>query len=563
MPSELTAIATGYLGSLALIVGPVMLTAVVAALAAVSAQGGWNVSWQPLQPKFSKLSPVNGVKRLVPTKAGLDLGARRASWRRRWRGWRGASIQPFVETAPLLSRVSLADATGSTWLTVLTLVKRALIVFATIATADYLIKRYQLRKSLKMTKQEVKEEHKMLEGNPEIKGRIRRLQRDLARRRMLAAVPKATVVITNPTHFAVALEYKRDAMAAPRVVAKGADHVAQRIKDVAREHGDPDGRERHAGPRALQSRRDRRSDPGRPVRGRGRSAGLPGPAEAAGDLRTTTMTPASRPAMHWIAPAAILAVVALMIVPMPPLLLDLLLSVDIGLAVVLLLTAIYVKEPVEFSVFPSLLLVLTLLRLSLNVAGTRLILLNGADGVDAAGHVIMAFGQFVVGGNFVVGIVVFLVLITIQFVVINHGAVRISEVTARFTLDALPGKQMAIDADLNAGLIDERAGARAARQDPPRSRLLRRHGRRHPLHPARRDGGDPHHRRQHRRRPDHRRAAARHAAGGGGPDVHHPDGGRGPGDGDSGAARLDVGRPHHHAGGVRVAPRRGSRRRSC
>src|SRR5687768_15819034 len=168
------------------------------------------------------------------------------------------------------------------------------------------------------------------------------------------------------------------------------------------------------------------------------------------------MTPPSRPAMHWIAPGAILAIVALMIVPMPPLLLDLLLSIDIGLAVVLLLTAIYVKEPVDFSVFPSLLLVLTLLRLSLNVAGTRLILLNGADGVDAAGHVIMAFGQFVVGGNFVVGIVVFLVLITIQFVVINHGAVRISEVTARFTLDALPGKQMAIDADLNAGVIDEK-----------------------------------------------------------------------------------------------------------
>ena len=145
-----------------------------------------------------------------------------------------------------------------------------------------------------------------------------------------------------------------------------------------------------------------------------------------------------------------------MIVPLPPLLLDLLLSIDIGLSVVLLLTAIYVKEPVEFSVFPSLLLVLTLLRLSLNVAGTRLILLHGSDGIEAAGHVIMAFGQFVVGGNFVVGIVVFLVLITIQFVVINHGAVRISEVTARFTLDALPGKQMAIDADLNAGLIDDK-----------------------------------------------------------------------------------------------------------
>jgi flagellar biosynthesis protein FlhA len=157
-----------------------------------------------------------------------------------------------------------------------------------------------------------------------------------------------------------------------------------------------------------------------------------------------------------IAPAAILAVVVLMIVPLPPVILDLLLSIDIGLSVVLLLTVIYVKQPVEFSVFPSLLLVLTLLRLSLNVASTRLILMHGQDGVGAAGHVIMAFGQFVVGGNFVVGIVVFLVLIAIQFLVINHGAVRISEVTARFTLDAMPGRQMAIDSDMNAGIIDER-----------------------------------------------------------------------------------------------------------
>src|SRR6185436_10115154 len=141
-----------------------------------------------------------------------------------------------------------------------------------------------------------------------------------------------------------------------------------------------------------------------------------------------------------------------------------LLSVDIGLAVVLLLTAIYVRQPVEFSVFPSLLLLLTLIRLSLNVASTRLVLLHGADGVDAAGHVIMSFGQFVVGGNFVVGIVVFAVLIIIQFLVINHGAVRISEVTARFTLDAMPGRQMAIDADLNAGVItDQEARTRRDR----------------------------------------------------------------------------------------------------
>jgi flagellar biosynthesis protein FlhA len=162
------------------------------------------------------------------------------------------------------------------------------------------------------------------------------------------------------------------------------------------------------------------------------------------------------PLTHLIAPTAVIAVVLLMIIPLPPLILDLLLSVDIGLAVVLLLTALYVKDAVQFSVFPSLLLVLTLLRLSLNVASTRLVLLHGAEGVEAAGNVIMSFGQFVVGGNYVVGIVVFLVLIAIQFIVINHGAVRISEVTARFTLDALPGKQMAIDADLNAGLIDDR-----------------------------------------------------------------------------------------------------------
>jgi len=157
-----------------------------------------------------------------------------------------------------------------------------------------------------------------------------------------------------------------------------------------------------------------------------------------------------------LAPAAVMAVVLLMIVPLPPIVLDLLLSIDIGLSVVLLLTVIYIRQPVEFSVFPSLLLLLTLVRLSLNVASTRLILMHGADGVEAAGHVIMAFGQFVVGGNFVVGVVVFLVLIAIQFLVINHGAVRISEVTARFTLDAMPGRQMAIDADLNAGIIDDK-----------------------------------------------------------------------------------------------------------
>src|SRR5260221_724534 len=178
---------------------------------------------------------------------------------------------------------------------------------------------------------------------------------------------------------------------------------------------------------------------------------------------TTIAPPAPMRGTQILAPAAVMGVVLLMVAPRPPLMLDLLLSTDIGLSVVLLLTVIYVRQPVEFSVFPSLLLLLTLVRLSLNVASTRLILLHGQDGVDAAGHVIMSFGQFVVGGNFIVGTVVFLVLIAIQFIVINHGAVRISEVTARFTLDALPGRQMAIDADLNAGMIDEKE-ARARRE---------------------------------------------------------------------------------------------------
>ena len=189
---------------------------------------------------------------------------------------------------------------------------------------------------------------------------------------------------------------------------------------------------------------------GRPDRtGRPASAG-PVPEGFAG----RALLPGGRGA-DLLAPAVVIAVLVLMVVPVPTVVLDLLLSIDIGLAAVLMLTAIYVREPIEFSVYPSVLLLLTLLRLSLNVAATRLVLLYGHEGTDAAGHVIMAFGQFVVGGNFVVGVVVFLVLIAIQYIVINHGAVRISEVTARFTLDALPGKQMAIDADLNAGLVDE------------------------------------------------------------------------------------------------------------
>ena len=160
-------------------------------------------------------------------------------------------------------------------------------------------------------------------------------------------------------------------------------------------------------------------------------------------------------AAEWIIPTAAVSLVFVMLVPMPSLLLDLLLAFSITTAVLVLLAAVHILRPVQFSVFPSLLLLLTLFRLSLNLASSRRILLHGNEGASAAGSVIEAFGQFVVGGNYVVGFVLFIALIAIQYMVVSHGAVRTAEVTARFTLDAMPGKQMAIDADLNAGLIDE------------------------------------------------------------------------------------------------------------
>jgi flagellar biosynthesis protein FlhA len=156
-----------------------------------------------------------------------------------------------------------------------------------------------------------------------------------------------------------------------------------------------------------------------------------------------------------VAPGLIIVILSMMVLPLPSFVLDLLFTFNIALAVMVLLVAMYNQRPLDFSVFPSVLLVTTLLRLSLNVASTRIVLLEGHTGPDAAGKVIEAFGHFLVGGNYTVGIVVFIILTVINFIVITKGAGRIAEVSARFTLDAMPGKQMAIDADLNAGLIGE------------------------------------------------------------------------------------------------------------
>jgi flagellar biosynthesis protein FlhA len=172
-------------------------------------------------------------------------------------------------------------------------------------------------------------------------------------------------------------------------------------------------------------------------------------------VSTATLVKTDAPTLSSIAfPVGIISIVLMMVLPVPPFLLDGLLALSLAIAVGVFLIALFIERPLDYSVFPTVVLVATLLRLSLNVASTRLILLNGADGQGSAGRVIETFGRFVVGGNVVVGLVVFLILVIINFVVITKGAGRVAEVAARFTLDAMPGKQMAIDADLNAGSIN-------------------------------------------------------------------------------------------------------------
>ncbi|MBJ7516934.1 MAG: FHIPEP family type III secretion protein, partial [Stenotrophomonas sp.] len=171
----------------------------------------------------------------------------------------------------------------------------------------------------------------------------------------------------------------------------------------------------------------------------------------AGGLNTRSLLAMIRQGLG--APLIVMALLAMVVVPLAAPVLDALFTFNIAISMMVLLAVVYVKRPLDFAIFPTVLLVTTMLRLALNVASTRVILLNGQNGHEAAGKVIAAFGEFVIGGNYAVGIVVFAILTIINFVVITKGAGRVSEVTARFILDAMPGKQMAIDADLNAGLL--------------------------------------------------------------------------------------------------------------
>ncbi len=219
------------------LVAPLALAAIVATAVSTQAQGGFIIATEALRFDLTRLNPSTGLKRLAPSQAGINLvktliaatvvGA--VAW---------LTIRSAIQEAPRLALLAPVASGINAWELAVTFLKRAVITLVALAAADFGLQKWRTGKSLKMTKQEVKDDLKMTDGNPEIKARVRRVQREMARKRMLAAVPQATVIVTNPTHFAVALRYQRG-QAAPEVVAKGTDALALKIRSIAREHGVP------------------------------------------------------------------------------------------------------------------------------------------------------------------------------------------------------------------------------------------------------------------------------------------------------------------------------------
>lgn len=224
--------------TLGLIVGPVAFAVAFTVVASQVAQHGWVLSTEALQLNFGRLNPVTGLSRLGFKRAGLDTFLTLAI-----AGTVGylcyQVIAGTLGRADELGRLPPLDSWAVAWQNAQTMLRRTAIALGSLAVLDFALQQWRHIDSLKMTKQEVKDDTKLMEGNPEVKGRIRRLQREMARRRMLADAARATVVITNPTHFAVALKYERVSMSAPKVVAKGQDKLAEKIKAIAREHGVP------------------------------------------------------------------------------------------------------------------------------------------------------------------------------------------------------------------------------------------------------------------------------------------------------------------------------------
>ena len=364
--------------------------------------------------------------------------------------------------------VSLGDSLGQ-------IARQSALFLLVAAVLDVIYQRRRYQTRSKMTRQEVTEDRKNAEGQPLLRAKIREMQRRMGRRRMMQELKHADVVVTNPTHLAVVLRYDAQKMAAPVVVAKGQGLIAEQIKRKAREYGIP-LIENIPLAHALITIDLGAAIPATMykavaevlafvyrVRRRGTAAASQGAAHMTAETApTNSLVPkgilsALQHGEVMLALATVV-IIGMMVIPLPAWVIDLLITFSLSISITVLLIALSVEEPLQFSVFPSLLLLITLFRLALNISSARLILLDGY-----AGQVIQAFGNFVIGGNYVVGIVVFLLLMIIQFAVITNGAGRVAEVAARFTLDAMPGKQMSIDADLNAGLITE-ADARRRRR---------------------------------------------------------------------------------------------------
>jgi flagellar biosynthetic protein FlhB len=237
-PTELGALVVRSALQLATLVGPLALVTTIAAVGMHGFQGGWSFAPGALRLNWSRLSPASGAKRLSFGVSGVEtIKATLVFAVISVLIWQ--AVKGMVAEVPRFPWMSPADAAAATWSRTESLLLRAGWFLGAIALADYGWQRFRMMQSLKMTRQEVKDEVRQNEGSGEVKGRIRRLQREMSKRRMLRDVPRATVVITNPTHFAIALEYRRESMTAPRVLAKGADHLARKIRERALQHGVP------------------------------------------------------------------------------------------------------------------------------------------------------------------------------------------------------------------------------------------------------------------------------------------------------------------------------------
>ena len=234
---EVVGLAVQGVMHIAWLIAPLVVAAIAATAASTQAQGGFVFASEALRIDFNRLNPASGFKRLAPNQAGLNLVKTLiAATVVGWVAW--LAVDTLLRDAPRFALLGPLDAGLSAWQHATRFLKQAAITLLALAVADFGLQKWRTGQSLKMTKQEVKDDVKQQEGNPQIKARVRRVQREMVRRRMLAAVPKASVIITNPTHFAVAIRYQRG-QAAPEVVAKGADALALKIRTIGREHGVP------------------------------------------------------------------------------------------------------------------------------------------------------------------------------------------------------------------------------------------------------------------------------------------------------------------------------------